>query len=277
MRLKNLCGLVLGVSFGAAVTSTGAHAGYYVWPIIDDGSGPVGNIEIDGPTSKTLEGPYVQSSVNLADGSISGFTTAAGAGSNMAVYGGFGDRITLSSNAIGTQAKVTFTGTVNFNLFPYVGGGSTLPSLYLQSAYFIYEGGSGVDHTTVSTAEFAPWVVASGMYTTDTSIPVNGLSGDFNINFSFVFDIDQLEYDLFAWLDLRLSTGDKPTVMVANFLDSLVLNLEFEEGVTFTSESGVFPGSTPASGEVPVDVPLPASWLLIAPGLAFCMRRRWRR
>lgn len=275
MLKKQLLTLGLAAVVGSVLFSaTHAEAGYYVRPVIQIGGGAfIDGYEADGATtaSENFTTDY-QSTVSLNDGTVKSYLNIQGPNAFASVAGTFGDQLVFSPNAIGTTAAFNFDfdGIINSDA-PLAA--INLPQIGIQATMYVYEAGSGVTYTNYGNAAFDAYkVVGETMFISmnPTTALINEAIND-ALNGSFT--IEGSTYDLFIGLSIFASTSINPINIEMNFLNTGTLGIQTEDGVTFTSASGVL-----LAGAAVTEVPEPATWgiTIASLGLMGFMARRRR-
>lgn len=252
----------IGVAISMAVSSI-AEA-YYVRPGVQLGGGAfIDGYSENGPTQASQGfGSNASASVDLATGTTKNFLeVGAGAGLNVSgqSFGGFGETLTFN-NAAGTNINFNFgfDGTI-------VSTGGQTPGLnsFLQMFVFanLYVYAPGVaDYTNFNTLGSELGKDTAVINITNPQSAVNQIIND-SLSVNLLGDGTDT-FDVFVSLAVAASTNNNQVVVTMDFTNTGTFGLGLEDGVTFTSQSGVFlngPGSDP--------VPEPSALGLIGLGV----------
>lgn len=265
---------ILAVGASLVFGST-ASAGYFVRPVVQYGGGGI----IDGyvanaETSKSVQfGSTGFSSVDLSEGTIRSSVNVSGTGQVSLVSGVMGDTFNFGANAASiADISFDFDGIINATAAdPNLAQNYTIVVI---AKLRVFAEGSGANY--INFRDHAGALVEDD-YFLDLSNPTEdivNLSLDEQLSGSFTANPFG-SYDVFAIMELIALTNGQPATVDMDFLNTGTLSIDTQPGVTFSSDSGVFPGSVQAPGSPAVPEPATAALGLLAlGGLAAAARRR---
>jgi hypothetical protein len=264
-----------------AASGTAQAASYFVQPIVGVGiGGLINGLEIDGALERQ-EGfnnapTSINSSVNLADGTIKGNVALTGSSPGLGfAQGRFGERVTFE-NGVGTSAEFSFS------FDGYVIADARDPNLnsllqiQVEAYVAIFDVSAGANASNWYDLSFG-----GNDQTLFKDRMVFNFSNPEEDLYEYVYGTlwtpleildNRRSFDVFANLTVLASLNNNPGSVDLDFLNTGRFGIWTEPGVTYTSQSGVFLDSTGVTV-----VPLPASaWLLLS-GLGSIAALRTRR
>jgi hypothetical protein len=266
--VRRLLALVCLSAVTVAQAAPVAGGAYFIRPFVQSNSGTQDGLEIGGQTSGAVAIDGVQTAeVDLSAGTTRNRVQVSGVDQFAVSAGVMGDRLTLQ----GGPGTVDFRFEIDGFAFSDAGRTGGPLSILIVANLRVFDSADG--------ATYANFAGLAGALVSDTfqlSLDVQADAIDESINQallgSLAFSGGLLDVDIFASLSIAVATNDNPVDVLLDFSNTGRLGVEAANGITFDSASGVFPGSQAP----PASVPEPASWALMAAGLAF-LRHRSRR
>jgi hypothetical protein len=253
------------------VTAT-AHAGYFVRPFLSLGGSVVDGLEQNGATQRTENfSSLLRAEVSLNQGTIRNYLELTGPGNSGQAAGVMGDRLTFRG-ASGTTVDFGFRFDGNIQAparDPALG--STL-QIGVFANLFVFDASA---NATYANFNELPGALVSQTRFLQFNNPSEPL--DLSVLEDLMGSVDITvgganSFDVFYSLSVFASLNGNPGTVTMDFLNTGTARVGTAPGVSFSSDSGVFPGSTDAPGLVSE----PAIGALLALGLwgAVVMRRR---
>lgn len=253
-----------------------ARADYYVRPLVQIGPGEIiDGYEANGATSASQNFTSdLRASVDLSSGTVKTYLNVQGPAPFTQTGATFGDRLTFSSNALGTTANVSFAfdGQINADAWdPELN--STMQFGVLATLY-VYEAGSGATYQNYGATSLDAYKAFGQSKFISFTNPATDFSQAINDAIFGSFTIGEGAYDIFTGLTVFAVTNSNPVNIEMNFLNTGTFGIQTAPGVTFSSDSGVLLTAGPVNA-----VPEPASWAMMIGGFGLIggMLRRHRR
>ncbi len=243
---------------------------YYVRPFIQSGGGGTvdGLIQNGATNSSQSFGSSLKAAADLNTGTARALVDVTGTNQVAQAVAGFGDTVSFSDNSVGTMVDFSFAFDGLINITNVVNQGSTLQYGY-STTFYVFEAGSGATYANFTSVggeligrnDFLSFINP----TADVSTTINDM-------FSGSVLIDQvLDFDIFATLGVFTSTNDNPVSVTLDFFNTGTFGIQVVDGVTYSSQSGVFLDSEPSNS-----VPAPGTLALLGLGLLGITGRRRR-
>jgi hypothetical protein len=250
--------------------ATSAQAAYFVRPVIGAGASTIDGIQVNGATQSSQNFTSdLQAHVDLGAGTIKTYLNGTGPGNYYQAAGIMGDRLTFDG-AEGTELTFSFDfdGTI-FSTEWDSNLNSTL-QMGVFANLFVFEAGTGATYENFSSHSGA--LVAQSIFIPYTN-PVDGLNEDFFRTLSGVVSVNGVNsFDVFAGLSTFVAFNDNPATVTLDFMNTATFGIKGAQGVSYTSDSGVFLG-----GAIGSAVPEPATWAIMILGFGTAgaaLRRR---
>ncbi|CAA0123303.1 Uncharacterised protein [Halioglobus japonicus] len=240
---------------------------YYVRPYLQLGGGSVDGLIQNGATSASQNfTSSLRAGADLNTGKARALVDLTGTNQFGQAVGGFGDTVSFSNNSVGTSVNFSFLFDGTMDVTNVVNQGAFMQYGY-QATLYVFEAGSGATYANytsiggelIGRSKFASFTNPE----TDVSTVVNDILSQ-SITISDVQD-----FDVFASLGVFTSTGNNPVRVKLDFLNTGSFGIQTADGVTYTSQSGVFLDSTN-----PSTVPVPGTLALLGIGLLGIAGRR---
>ncbi len=247
-----------------------AHADgvYSVRPMVQLGAGVSDGYQVGGATqASTNFGSDMQAHVDLANGTVRNYLQISGpdaGGSGFGnAYGGFSERLTF----YGTPGEVEFSFHVDGSVQSPARDpqyNSLLQILVFVNLYVI-DAQAGATLLNFTSDQFASNVLLKRTETIEFRNPTEPLDVLIDRMFSGSILVGAgSAVDVFATLSIAAALNANPVTVTLDFMNTGSFGIDTPDGVTFTSDSGVF--LTGQQGGSPV--PLPATLGLIGLGWA---------
>jgi hypothetical protein len=261
--------------FAGVLVCTGVQAGYYVRPIVQVNTAFIDGYTANGATaaSQNYTSDF-RSSIDLRDGTVKAYLNLQGPGGYAQTGGTFGDTITFSPNAIGTNAHVSFDFDGEIFADEWDSNLNSTMQVVVYSSLYVYQAGSGVTYANYGNVAYDSYKVVGRSRVLDFTNPEEGLNEFIQDQLFGSFTIGSSAYDIFAGLVIAGVTNSNPVHIEMDFLNTGTFGIETDPGVTFSSASGVL--LTNDEGTIN-QVSEPATWALIISGLGLMMGGMYRR
>lgn len=239
---------------------------YYVRPVAQMNSVFSDGLIQNAATSASQNiGSAVKAKVDLNNGTGKAFVDITGANQYGQAVASFGDRVSFSSNAVGTTADFSFAFDGTIDVTGVTGG--SLQYGY-STNYFVFEAGSGA--TFANFTSHGGHLIGQNEFNSftnplaDVSTVINGIFSD-SIVIGSVKD-----FDIFASIGVFTSTQSHTGNVTLDFFNTGTFSIDVASGVTYSSQSGVFLNSVVP----PTSVPVPGTLALLGLGLLVLIGRR---
>lgn len=264
-RIKNLAGLLM--ILGSLGITGAAHAivatdNYFVRPFLQlGGGGLIDGLAVNGPTYAAQNfTSALQSRVDLGDGTVKALARISGTDQFAQAGGSFGDRVTFD-DAAGTTVDFSFAfdGTLKSS-GPAINTGL---AGFLSANFYVYDPSTGATWDNFNSSSLSgSALIAKSIFTVFNANIGETLDEVINDMLSGSLVIGaQDTFDVFASLSIGLTTNQNPVTLTGDFLHTGTFDIGTEQGVSFTSTSGVFLTGPTAPA------PAPATVVLLALGL----------
>lgn len=260
----------------AALCATSAAQAYFIRPyvqldaVVKDGLTENGATQA-GVDIDTLDIASASASVDLSTGQTRNYLKV-GLEQFAQSAGVMGDRLNFFGGPSTVDFSFDFDGRITTDA---AAAGSETLQIGVFANFRVFDAAAG--------ATSSNWTSLSGALASDTrSLSFNSPASELDefvqqtLAGSFAFLGGSQTVDVFASLSIFSAVNDNDVVVTMDFLNTGTFGVQAGRGVSFSSESGVFPGSVPTP-----PVPEPSSYALMTAGLAMLLwtlsRRRSRK
>lgn len=239
--------LVKLLMLGAALSTTATAQAYFITPYAQLNADVSNGFIENGPTSGSASiGPNVTAQVDLAAGETRNYVQV-GSGQFGQSAGVMGDRFTLSGGASVVDFIFNFDGTISTDA---ASNGVNSLQIGVTANLRVFDASAGA--TNLNFAGLAGALVSDtrSLNFNDPTASLNAMV-DEALSGSFDFLGGSRSIDVFASLSIFSAVNNNDVNVVMNFLNTGTFGIEASPGTSFSSASGVFPGSIPPVAGVP--------------------------
>lgn len=239
--------------------ATTAQAAYFVRPLVQVGGSTIDGIEQNGATHASQNYTSdLQAHVDLGAGTIKTFLNVTGPGNYYQTAGIMGDRLTFDG-AEGTNLNFSFDFDGKILSDAWDPNLNSTLQLGVFANLYVFEAGTGATYENFSSHSGA--LVAQSIFVPYLN-PEGGLNEDFHRQLSGVVSVSGVNsFDVFAGLSTFASLNNNPVTVTMDFMNTATFGIKGAQGVSYTSDSGVFLG-----GAIGSAVPEPATWAIMILG-----------